>query len=279
MALGFDSERKVVSSGDSADIYAYLYDDSDAPLTANDIVSVAFTIQAPDGSRETLNGQVQSDGAGFLRYLDTSQIGHYSTQARFTLSEGQIRSTRADFEIIDPFNPPAPSELETLAHYAWTRLEDCFDAEEEGPWLRDVTLNYFSESKVANFTNDAMFDLNERNPETALSLDYFFLNGQPTADLPLLSQGVSLQVIRHLMRSYVEQPLPQGASVVYEDRRDYLQRWGTIYQIEKDFYDRELAFFKRRFLGLGKSSLLVDTKAGRLLPAPLRVRTTGRGYY
>jgi hypothetical protein len=162
----------------------------------------------------------------------------------------------------------------------WKKLEDCFDAEDEGPWLRDMTLNYFNESKMGVFIPEALFDINERQPRTTLTIDYFFNEpGDPTADLPFLAQAVFIKVLRHLMRSYVEQPLPQGAQIVYEDRRDYLQRWQLIYQLELEAFEKNLGYFKRRFLGLGTSKLLVDTKAGRLLPAPLRVRTTGRGYW
>ena len=100
-----------------------------------------------------------------------------------------------------------------------------------------------------------------------------------TSELPLLAQGVFLCVVRHLMRSYVEQPNPVGAQIAWHDRRDYLQRWQSVYTIEDAHYKRTVALFKRRFLGLGHSRVLVSSKAGRLIPAPMRTRNVGRGYW
>jgi hypothetical protein len=93
-------------------------------------------------------------------------------------------------------------------------------------------------------------------------------------------QATLLAVIRHLMRSYVEQPAPQGANIVYQDRRDYLQRWEEIYKIEEEFFKYVLALWKRQFLHLGTGSLLVHSKAGRLYgPGYNRARTISRSMY
>ena len=81
------------------------------------------------------------------------------------------------------------------------------------------------------------------------------------------------------MRSYVEQPLPSGAQIAWQDRRDYLERWRSMYDLEMIQYERWLALWKRGFLQLGHSRLLVAAKAGRLIPAPMRARSVGRGYW
>jgi hypothetical protein len=279
VSLGFDRETQLVSLSDSADLVAYLFDGDDNAVT-DDVAAVKFTIQKPDNTKETLDGQVQDDGGGFLRYMDTDQTGKYPTICQFTLLDGSVRSVTANFEVFDPFNLPTPSNTEVVSSLAWDKFEDCFDAEEEGPWLRDMTLNYFNEHKMTGFIGEGLFDINVRNPASTLDINYFFIApGDPSTDMPLLAQATMLQVIRHLMRSYTEQPDLAGTPVGYENRRDYLQRWQMVYTIEEKTYKEWVILFKRRFLGLGKSAMLVDTKAGRLLPAPLRVRTTGRGYY
>jgi len=81
------------------------------------------------------------------------------------------------------------------------------------------------------------------------------------------------------MRSYVEQPMPTGVQVAWQDRRDYLQRWREVFDLEKEQYDRWVALYKRGYLQLGHSKLLVAAKAGRLIPAPMRARSVGRGYW
>lgn len=283
MALGFDRDYDVVNVDDTAEIYARIFDKDDSPVSANDLLGVEFTIQRPDSTSVTQTGEVQTDGIGFLRYPTTDIVGKYPVVATFTFVSGEVRSVRADFEVIDPFNPPAPSITEIITGATWDKLEDCFDSEYGGPWLRDVTMDRFNRQKIPQFIGEALMDINLVNPPTNATADQFVIEvpaGSGTfPELPLLAEGTLLACIRHLMRSYVEQPLPSGAQIVYEDRRDYLQRWGTIYQIELQTYQRWLALWKRQFLGLGHAKVLVSSKAGRLLPAPLRARNIGRGYY
>lgn len=280
MPLGFDRNYNVINLGDSAELYAQLFTIDDQPVAATDLSSVEFTINRPDDTSESVTGQVLADGRGFVRYLNTDVVGAYPTVATFTFLSGEVRSVRADFEAVDPFNPPALNDLQVVAQAAWQKVEDCFDSEEGGPWLRDVTMNYFSKDKVPQFVPEALLDINLQNPPTHSTITQFTteINGE-RPDLPLLAEGTLLAIIRHLMRSYVEQPQPSGAQIVYEDRRDYLQRWGTIYQIELQTYMRWLALWKRQFLGLGQSRVLISNKAGRLMPAPLRTRNIGRGLY
>jgi hypothetical protein len=278
--LGFDRDLNVINADDTAEVYAYIYDTvSDEPIPEDDLATVQFTIHAPDESEEVKTGEILEDGTGYVRYTNTSQIGEYKVVAKFTLSGGIKRSVRADFEVIDPFNPPTPSDEQVIAKEVWFLLEDCFDSEEGGPWLSDVTMATFKKEKMERFISKALFDINQQNPPTNVGVPAFIAGGQQTADFPLLVQSTLVEVIRHLMRSYTEQPLPQGAQIVYEDRRDYLQRWREIYDMEFEHYMRFLALWKRKFLGLGESRILVGSKAGRLIPAPMRTRFVGRGYW
>lgn len=282
MSLGYDREKTLVNLNDTADISVAIYDDKDEQITKN-LLGVTFTIQKPDKSKVgPIVGSVENDGTGKLKWNGADAVGQYLVVATFTTLQGK-QSVRADFEVVDPFKDETPSPSWVIADAAWKKLEDCFDAEDEGPWLRDMTLNYFNKDKMEAFINEALFDINIQHPPTDLGLDAFAYQnaGQTyvTADLPLMSQAVFMAVLRHLMRSYVEQPNPVGAQIAWHDRRDYLQRWQTVYTIEQEHYKRYLALFKRRFLGLGQSRLLVSSKAGRLIPAPMRTRNVGRGYW
>lgn len=280
MPLGFDPEVEYFNLNDSAEVYAYIYDrQTDMPVPQAQLVSVNFVIQKPDGTKlAPLAGMVTADGTGFARFLKTDQAGHYSVVATFAFIDGPVRSVRADFEVQDPFNPPVPTTNQVIGNLVWRKLEDCFDADEEGPWLRDMTMNVFDKTKMAAFIDEAVFDINQQNPPTHLDANYFVLNGLASADAPLLALGTFLAVILHLMASYTEQAVVTGGQVVYEDRRDYVQRWGAVYQIEMQRYMRWLALWKRQFLGLGHSKLLISNKAGRLINAPMRTWMAGRGY-
>lgn len=277
--VGFDRDMNVIAAGDTAEIYAYIFTERDLPVPQADLAAVSFKIQRPDGSIVDEAGTITQDGEGFLRYQNTDQIGEYKTVAAFEFVSGAIRSVRSDFEVIDPFDPPVPTNEQVIAQTVWVRLEDLFDSEEGGPWLQDVTMATFKKEKVAEFAAEAIFDINQQNPPTDATVADFIHDGAPTTDFPLLTQGVLLSVIRHLIRSYVEQPTPQGAQVVWQDRRDYMQRWQAVLQMEEQRYVRQLTLWKRQFLGLGRSRVLVGSKAGRLIPAPMRTRYVGRGYW
>ena len=294
MSLGFDRQLKLVSLGDTARLSTRLYDEKDQLYSFEDLAAVSFAIQKPaaigdgttikgDGNSYDVNkivieGEILEDGTGFLNYDNADVIGHYIVVATFTLVDGTTKSTRSDFEVFDPFQV-VDGPVRLVADGVWTKLEDCFDAEEEGPWLRDMTQNIFNKGKMIEFMAEGLFDINQQNPPTGITIDGFFAQNVPNSDAPLLVQATFLSVVRHLMRSYVEQPQPMGSQVVYEDRREYLQRWQEIYTIEKETYERWIALWKRKYLKLGHSKSLVATKAGRLIPASMRTRYIGRGYY
>lgn len=281
MALGYDREMKVVAQGDSAKLYAFLFERDGDPITGDALASVVWVIQKPDNTRVTRTGSVLEDGSGYLQWDDTALLGNYVGVATFTMADGSKESARRDFNVFDPFEDSTQTQVEVITTSVWSRLQDCFDAEDEGPWLRDMSLNYFARERMGDFIGDAIFDINMQNPPTADSIGSFVQeDGTPVdGSFPLVVEGTLLMVIRHLMRSYTEQPLPMGAQIAYQDRRDYLQRWRQIYDIEEKQYLRWLALWKRQFLGLGYARTLVSSKAGRLMPAPMRTRNAGRGFY
>ena len=281
MSLGFDIQVKIVALGDSVKLSVFIRNAKDQLYDPEDIASVSFTIQDPENNKTTVEGDIGDDGSGVLVYEtgDTFTPGHYVGVATFSLTDGSTQSTRSDFELFDPF-AVVDTQTRVVADGVWTKLEDCFDSEDEGPWIQDVTMHFFREEKMEKFISEALFDINHQNPPTALGLDSFVTtDGIPTNDYPLLVQSILVQVIRHLMRSYVEQPAPTGAQIAYQDRRDYLQRWKEVYELEYNTYMRWVSLYKRGFLQLGHSKVLVAAKAGRLIPAPMRARSAGRGYF
>lgn len=277
--LGFDRDDIVVALNDTAELTTPLFNLDGEPYPSSDLATVDWQIQKPDKTMVNASGDIDDDGIGSLKFEDTVSAGFYTAVASFILSDGTRKSRTIHFEVFDPFNPPAPTPGEVVANRVWDKIEDCFDSEQEGPWLRDMTMNFFNRGKMEDFIAEGLFDINQQNPPTDITISQFFSGSAPTADLPLLVQSTFLSVVRHLIRSYVEQPQPVGAQVVYEDRREYLQRWQETYQIELETYSRWIALWKRKYLQLGKAKGLVSSKAGRLIPAPMRTRNMGRGYY
>lgn len=65
------------------------------------------------------------------------------------------------------------------------------------------------------------------------------------------------EALKHLKRSYVEQPSVEGIAQARFDRRDYMTRWGEILSDEQPELDKMLDQFKMAFMGLGSVQALV----------------------
>lgn len=288
---GTVNDETEVSLGDTKVLQAYLYNDDESPVTADDLVSVSFTIKKPDETETTEAGDIQDDGSGYLLYDGNDQTGLYVWTAQFVFISGAKKTYRSQYNVYDPLVIPPSSRRKVIAEEVWLRIEDCFDSELGGPWLRDETLSYFDPTKVERFVDEGLVIINNWPPLTNFDLGMFttqFPDSDPS--LPagsleenpnqiIIVQATLLAVIRHLMRSYTEQELPQGANINWQSRRDYLQRWQTIYQIELDWFKELLALWKRQFFNYGHSALLVGQKAGRLgFGTGWRARNALRGW-
>lgn len=280
MSFGYERQKRVFVN-DTALLNAYIYEADDEtliPLTA--INAALFTVKKPSSSSAIiLNDPGTIIGDGHAQYLVDSLIvdepGEYLATAQFVLNNGEKRTIIVDFDAVDPFETTGASNIDPWIDLTWRKLEDCFDSEIGGPWLRDMTMARFDKSKIKLLLPDALLDINVQQPVTGFTEDSFPLDHNGGA---LLSQGLLVVTIRHLMRSYAEQPDTDNSPVAFLDRRRYQETWGKMLEIEEAQYRRVLALWKRQYFGFGKSKLLVATKAGRLIPAPMRSRYMGRGY-
>jgi hypothetical protein len=290
MTIGTVYTPTTISLTDTIELRPKVYQD-DVLVPAADITGVQFTILKPDASQTATAGAITNDGEGFLLYADTDLVGLYPWTAQFTLDSGVRTTIRDEFRVSDPFDTsPVPRATE-ISEQVWMRLEDCFDSERGGPWLRDMTLAWFEPEKVELFVAEGLMFINQWPPLTNIDLSYFTTpvinpdpalpagTTQPDPDRIIIVQATLLAVIRHLMRSYVEQENPVGANIVWQSRRDYLDRWRSIFEIENQAFKEMLALWKRQFLNYGQGALLVHSKAGRLYGPSIRARNAVRGYY
>lgn len=280
MSFGYERQKRVFVN-DTALLEAYIYEADDEtliPLTA--ISGVLFTVKKPsEESPAIINDPGTVIGDGHAQYLvDSSQVteaGEYLATAQFILNNGERRTVIVDFDVVDPFEVVGASNLDPWIDLTWRKLEDCFDSEIGGPWLRDMTLARFDKSKMRTLLPDCLLDINYQQPITNFTEDSFPLDNNGGA---LLSQSLLVVTIRHLIRSYAEQPDTNNSPVAFLDRRRYQETWAKSLEIEEAQYRRVLALWKRQYFGFGTTKLLVATKAGRLVPAPMRTRYMGRGY-
>ena len=228
-------------------------------------------------------GEVEDDGQGYLQWTETDEPGEYLVQATFTLITQEVKSVMVNFAVEDPFHVPPPTEPQLVAEEVWLRFEDMYDSVEGGPILRDYTLSHFDVKKIERFIPEALLDINVQMPPTQYSISYFAKplgNGEINPLMPLLSKGVMCKVLLHMVRSYIEQPVPQNAPNAYEDRTRYAQAWQSAYQIEREDWISMVRLYKRQELNLGHSALLVGSKAGRLFfNGTWRTQNVGRGFF
>lgn len=280
MSFGYERQKRVFV-GDTALLDAYIYEADDQtliPLTA--IQNVLFTVKKPSEDSPAISGDPGTVvGDGHAQYLvDASQVsepGEYLATAKFVLNNGERKTIIVDFDVVDPFEGTDNTPLDPWIDSTWRKLEDCFDSEIGGPWLRDMTLARFDKSRLRSLLPEALLDINIQQPITHFTEDSFPLDESGGA---LLSHALLISTIRHLVRSYAEQPDVNNSPVSFLDRRRYQETWLKVLEVEEKQYRRLLALWKRQFFGLGRTKGLHATKAGRLIPAPMRARYMGRGY-
>lgn len=168
---------------------------------------------------------------------------------------------RTDIEIPSSSSPlynTLSDGYQAVVDYAWQRFEDLFDSAVGGPHLLMYAQSNFGRERVAQLMRTALNNLNSAaQPHSTYSIE---TGGQ---EFPLnewggiLEQGTTVEIIKHLMRSYVEQPEAQGVTPARLDRRDYLSRWREILDVETEEYKRQLAVFKMAQMNLGRGAILV----------------------
>ena len=141
----------------------------------------------------------------------------------------------------------------------WVRFADLFDSPEGGPHLQVYYQTHFGRARLAQLLGIALGKLNTfAQPHMTYTLEEARHPFPYDQWGPLLDQALYIETIKHLMRSYVEIPAESGVPVAYLDRRDYLQRWQTILQMEMASFDEAMGVFKIAHMGLGRPRVLVS---------------------
>ena len=137
-------------------------------------------------------------------------------------------------------------------------LGDLFDSTDGGPNLQETYQAKFGPERVAQLLQVALTRINTTGqPFTNFGVGP---GSQETNQniRGMVTIGLYLEVLRHLIRSYVEQPEFRNQQINYTDRRDYMNRWQSILQEEGRDFSKQLSLAKRSLLGLGGGSLLVS---------------------
>jgi hypothetical protein len=169
---------------------------------------------------------------------------------------------------------PLTEAQERVVREAWVKFDDLFDSRFGGPHLKDRSKTGFDAAKTSLLLGYAMARINYGNPPLDFDQDTFPYE----TDSVLLSQALVVEIIKHLMRSYTEQPTPTGSGYARLARQDYLQKWAQILETEEKTYEDMVRMFRRRFLGLGHTAGLIQRRHGVGL-GNMRGRLKARGQW
>lgn len=150
-----------------------------------------------------------------------------------------------------------PGPWQDLIESVMDKFDDLYDSPMGGPHLQVYVQTHFGRNRVAQLLGSALQDLNTASsPHQTYELggtDFPFVEWGN-----LLSDALYIEVLKHLIRSYVEQPeLVLGVAASRTDRRDYMDRWTAVLNLELDDFRSNISKYRQAHLGLGNISVLV----------------------
>lgn len=199
--------------------------------------------------------------------------------------DGIAQMYQVDIEVgpSAPAYDALPPAWQDAIEVVWIKFADLFDSAWGGPNLQVYVQTHFGRNRIAQLLPAALQRLNS----ASIPHQTFPLGG---TDFPfgewggLLAQSLYIETVKHLIRSYVEQPeAVLGTSVSRLDRRDYMDRWRTVLDLETAEFERDLGRYRKAFMGLGNVSVLVAGGAygnyGPFLDAAGPGPAAARGYF
>jgi len=249
---------------DSNAVTVSMYD-----INENQVFSQLATRSAV-GSYQFTFTTAQSALPGFYTVVWDFTIGAISQELQTYI---QIGATNPAYDALD-------AGMKGIVESVWVRFADMFDSPQGGPHLQVFFQTAFSRGRLAQLLQIA---LNKINLTTQPAMSFGFTKGSefPYQDWGgLLEEGLYIETIRHLIRSYVEQPMPTGVTISRMDRRDFTDRWQNVYDMENADYMNMLSDFKIQCMFLSRPRVLVSGGAyGSWGPVRLPGAAAARGVY
>lgn len=190
----------------------------------------------------------------------TSSFGDYTVTWNYVLNG--VAQTYQSFLLIGTPSPSYDSlslDMKSIVETTWIRFADLYDSPSGGPNLQTYFQAHFGRGRVAELLRIAIGTLNTAaQPYQTYTIDAIGGAAFPVDKWgALLERALYVEVLKHLVRSYVEQPLMQtGEGITRQDRRDYMDRWNQILGSEEDTLKQQLDVFKIQAMGLGQATVL-----------------------
>ena len=278
-------DRKYVSRYGAADFAIKVYRDgvpgvADGDVTAS-LIPVGSTTPA-----WTRTATLTSEAGVYevaLTSVDTQIPGEFSLRFDYAIDAvPQIFGYDIEIGPASPAYDSMPATWRAAVDSVWSRFADLFDSPYGGPNLQTYAQTNFGRNRIAQLMTPA---LNRLNSATSGHQSYPLGGEFPFASWGgLLEQSLYIEVIKHFIRSFVEQPeVILGTAVSRVDRRDYMQRWREVLDMETTEFERDLSRYKMANMGLGNVSVLVAGGAfgnwGPTVNAGGAGEAAARGYF
>ena len=213
----------------------------------------------------------------FSRSADHLGLGDYATV--FSSSETSIPgmyTLRWDYDIasepqyfeggieIGPASPAydnLPEPMKGIIESVWVRIADLIDSPGGGPNALTYVQSRFGRGRIAELLRIGLGRMNTMaQPHQTYTLDGNGGAQFPSVQWgPLLESMTWIEVLKHLIRIYTEQPQFMGSGNVSRlDRRDYVQRWRDVLMEEEQLVKEQLQHFKIASMGLGRPAVLIS---------------------
>lgn len=258
-------ERRYVSQNATETVGLAINKDG-APVDADGDVTATLIRQRADGTTETVSTYTANHtGTGLYEVTLTGEAtatqGDYAISWEYTL-EG-TPDTYVVYLVVGQSNPAydkLPPEMKDVVDNVWMRFADLFDSPSGGPNLQTYFQTHWSRGRVAQLMGVALRRINiVAQPVMTYTLDPRDGTQFPLAQWGgLLETGTYIECLKHLIRSYVEQPQVMVSNVSRLDRRDYVDRWRDVLQDEQATYLGEQEAFKIRHMGFGSPRVLIS---------------------
>jgi hypothetical protein len=250
---------------------------------ATDIIGLAISVAGVPGDADGNIVQVtmlaeNTNSQVFQRAADHPGVGLYETQllpAESAVSgpvtfvwEYALNALDQEYRTYAYIGESAPAYdalnpvMKDIVDAVWIRFADLFDSPDGGSNLATYFQSNWGRGRVAQLLRVAVGLLNTTaQPHQTYTLE----DGQGGGLFPvamwgsLLESALYVECLKHLRRSFVEQPAVIGAGGITRlDRRDYMQRWGEVLADEQYTLKSQLDVFKISNMNLGRPKVLVS---------------------
>ena len=187
---------------------------------------------------------------------DTAAPGYYRVIWRFQINgQDQTEETFVEVGQSAPDYDALDENFQGVVEAVWWKFADLFDSPQGGPHLQVYFQTHFGRGRLTQIMRSALGRINlVSQPHQTFVIPPMQGAAFPLGDWGgLLELATYIETLKHLIRSYTEQPDAQGITTARLDRRDYMQRWKEVLEMERDDYKSMLDAYKIAFMGLSTS--------------------------